>query len=371
MTVNPKPILKFIFLALLPFQSLSAYADIPLPVTFSLDRSAPPSAPAVVFDKEGGPVGEGFVCDSSTDPTFGACDDHMNPDHAPHPGTTTIKTVFTEARTGAQAVVDLKAFRLVRTIVFPPWCPERDEPLLLNAATDATCGYFSHSVQVDLSLADTQNLPPYGGIWTAHVHLKSYLLDRVKWKYIYSRTYDVAIKLNMTDSGNIQMYLPNLSGSKPSVDLRLVADPFAKPDAVERGDATIESCLYDGYNSNSTQFTLTATDPNSDSGKFFVRSVQSSLKSNDEAGKIEYQVSASTPGESASPNVSFISGKARTFSISPNAPVRLVVLPNIAHSVACIPWTVHLHTITFKQKDKRPGHYSGTLQVLFSPSTEQ
>ncbi|MGF7192275.1 hypothetical protein JOE11_005353 [Robbsia andropogonis] len=337
--------------------------------TFDFDRSSPPSTDFVIYG--GSDIDKsrytGLVCGSETDPMNGACD--TNPGgrvSPPIPGMTRIKLKFTEQRSGATAIVDFNAYREYKSDQSSQQCTSDGMKTKFNVMGD--CNTDLGDTKYYLEMADTVPALPYGGIWRASLLLHQYKVTPSGNKWMQWDTLNLVLK--MTDNKNMQMYLPNLSGSKPSVDLRLVANPFAKPEATESGDATIESCLYDGYNSNSKKFTLTVTNPDTSSKGFFV-TAENMLNRTSESSKINYEVSAANPGDPSSTEIPFSSGAPRNFTISPGDQIRPVVLPGINGTVICVPWTLHLHTPAFKQKDQQPGQYNGTLQVSFSPSTDQ
>ncbi|WP_429496788.1 CfaE/CblD family pilus tip adhesin [Robbsia andropogonis] len=336
---------------------------------FDFDRSTPPSADFVIYG--GSDIDKsrytGLVCNSETDPISGACDTNPGDSSSPPtPGTTRIKLTFREQRSGATAIVDFDAYREYNSDQSSQQCASDGMKTKFNVMGD--CNSDLGDTKYYLRMADTVPALPYGGIWKASLLLHQYKVTPSGNKWIQWDTLNLVIK--MTDNKNMQMYLPNLSGSKPRVDLRLVANPFAKPDATESGDATIESCLYDGYNSNSTKFTLTVSNPDTSSKGFFV-TADSKQHEGNESSTIYYDVSAANPGDPSGTEIPFSSGVPQDFTISPGDQIRPVVLPGINGTVICVPWTLHLHTPAFKQKDQEPGQYNGTLQVSFSPSTDQ
>ncbi|MCY0387241.1 CfaE/CblD family pilus tip adhesin [Robbsia sp. Bb-Pol-6] len=310
----------------------------------------------------------GMVCGSDTSPTFGACD--TNPGafgEKAEPGQTPLKLTFTEQRSGALAVVNLNLYRRYVSEASSSQCSSDGMDTKINVIGD--CSLDSGDTKYYLSLADAASALPYGGIWTATLQLHQYKF--VQRKLVWIQWDTLFLRIKMTDVKNMQMYLPNMSSAKPTVDLRLVASPFAKPDATESGDATIESCLYDGYNSDSTKFTLTAINPDANDGDFFVTARNPGNLGAGDRSKITYQVFASSPGDPSAPELPLASGAAHDFTVSPGAQVRQVALPGVTGPVVCVPWSLHLHTPAFKQKDKQAGYYDGKLKVLFSPSTNQ
>ena len=221
-------------------------------------------------------------------------------------------------------------------------------------------GYSSFFVGMGIA---EMNQFPFGGVWkgTLRMHLYS-INDRKLFEW------NADITINVTDSKNMQIYLPQLTGNTPTVDLNLQARSGIGANAIVSGNAHIDTCLYDGFNSNSTRFTLTASNP--DGNAFLVKNQITDPKAPNR-NKISYQVLVTNPGSSGAGTLPLQPGQAKEFAVPDTTPVKLVQLPNIAGSVMCVPWGIDLKTEMFKQSEKLAGTYNGKLNITFSPSTNQ
>ncbi len=170
------------------------------------------------------------------------------------------------------------------------------------------------------------------------------------------------IALNVTDKNNIQIYLPEFGNVTPQVDLRLRQIPGGKWTS---DVSSINMCLYDGYNSQSTWFDVTASDGLSigdrDPGIYSV------LHENDRSGerskRIDYRVSLGFNNQ----KIQLANGQTMRLSGVNNSPGRSVTLPNIPVPVICTPAPLMLDTPEFDAK--QAGRYSGNLRITFSPSS--
>ncbi len=213
--------------------------------------------------------------------------------------------------------------------------------------------------------ADITNLNqfPFGGIWKAN--LRTYLYS-VSDRKLFE--WNANITLKITDSRNMQIYLPQLTGNTPTVDLNLQSRSGIGANAMVSGNAHIDTCLYDGFNSNSTRFTLTASNP--EGSEFLVKNQISDPKA-PKRNKISYQVLVTNPGSNGAGTLPLQPGEPKEFSVPDSTAVKLVQLPNITGSVMCVPWGIDLKTEMFRQSEKLAGTYNGKLNITFSPSTNQ
>ncbi|EDM3692493.1 hypothetical protein CSM81_23580 [Salmonella enterica subsp. enterica serovar Infantis] len=74
-------------------------------------------------------------------------------------------------------------------------------------------------------------------------------------------TFSADITLDMTDRNHGAIYLPTFGNATPRVDLNLRTKPLSTaPGGEVSGQAAIDVCLYDGYNSNNNWLKVTLSD---------------------------------------------------------------------------------------------------------------
>lgn len=294
-----------------------------------------------------------LLCKSSTNTVNGACPTSAIRDGAisgPAGSVTDIVLRFTEQRSRVSTDVTLHGYRLLTGGTTQPLNK-------VGGGGDGTSAFY-----VELPLTSLPQLP-FGGIWKAMLKTNMYM-----WEDRKTYTWDADITLKIADSRNMQIYMPQLTGNTPTVDLHLQARSTAGGDTMVDGHAHIAACLYDGYNSNSTKFTLTASNP--DGADFQVKSLSDAPKAGN-AGTVAYQVKVNAPGSDGPASLVLQPNNPMEFFIPTTTQVQLVQLPNITGSVLCVPWGIDLDTSAFKQSEKIAGRYSGKLNILFSPSTNQ
>ena len=122
-------------------------------------------------------------------------------------------------------------------------------------------------------------------------------------------------------------------------------------------------CLYDGKNSTSTRAYLRFEDdglPAADraEGAFSIRRRGGSQS--DARDRLDYQVSVTHP----------VTGATEVWQ-GTNDPqyLRQVILPGGRETVLCIPAPIILKTPAFAASSKNAGDYTGTLRVIYTPST--
>lgn len=293
-----------------------------------------------------------LLCNSSSDTSNGACPTSAvwNKGISGASGAVTdIVLRFTEERSQATIDMTLHGYRKLGAGM-----------QALNYV-GGSGGNGSSAFYLEIPLTSLTKIP-FGGVWKAALKTNAYM-----WEDRKNYSWDANITLKVADSRNMQIYLPQLTGNTPTVDLHLQARSGVGADATISGHAHIAACLYDGYNSNSTRFSMTASNP--DGADFLVKS-----NGNPDTGsrnKISYAVLVSTPGSSEAGSLALQPGVAKDFFIPTSTPVQLVQLPDITGTVLCVPWGIDLNTEAFRQADKLAGAYSGKLNVTFSPSTNQ
>lgn len=312
-----------------------------------------------------------WTCKSTSDTTTGACP--TEPVWNSAVGTSTpIRLSFREEATGATAVLTLSGQNgytrhvdcdgtIVPEVVSISRVSMHQAQLasLGGCASDRT--WDGRALFVRVPAAELSKLPS-GGIWKAILQL-----DLREWSSgpIPSiATFQAAIKLKVTDRNNIQIYLPAFTESTPTVDLRLRKLPNGSRIS---GTSTIDMCLYDGYNSQSTWFDVSASDglliDRRESGSYSV--LLDVDKSGVYASRIDYNASLTYGGKKIDlPNNEVI----RLPSVN-NSEGRMVTLPGIPVPVVCTPTPLTLETPEVQSAFKRPGRYSNKLTITFSPSS--
>lgn len=310
-----------------------------------------------------------WTCQSSTDTATGACPTAPVWETA---GTSTdIKLSFKEEKTGATAVLTLqgeKAFIRQRDCsgnIVPTVVSTGRRPIeMARAAAVATCNdimWDGRALFVKIPAAELKKLPS-GGTWKGNLRL-----NLRQWSTSATPTLGIfraAITLNITDKNNIQVYLPEFTSTTPTVDLKLRKLPNGSRMS---GTSNVDMCLYDGYNSQSTWFDVSASDgltiDRRDNGQYSV--LLASDKSGAYESRLDYTVSLTYAGKKiALPNNETV----RLQGVN-NSAGRSVSLPGISVPVVCTPTPLTLETPAFQSVWKRPGTYSNKLTITFTPSS--
>lgn len=190
-------------------------------------------------------------------------------------------------------------------------------------------------------------------------------------RYVAPWTADITIKV--TDYGTQQIYLPEFGSGTPVVDLGLRFSNSGTPNASATASRTVDMCLYDGSNSSSNQISLLFSDegknaPGRADGYFSLFTGNST----DSSKRLDYSLSVVNPltgspqvvkngSEIVWTGVSADTGKVKT---------RLVSLPGVSGLAQCVPAPMTLTVPEFKISSKSPGKYSGTLRVVYTPTTQ-
>lgn len=306
-----------------------------------------------------------FVCLSSIDPKNGACPTSSWGNE----GISSISLRFTERRSRLSQVLVVRGYMeryFTGSQCFGNgWGTRRH---FLTSNNHQVCGDYveprGSASTIWIPQSELAKLPS-GGVWTAQLVLK--LKTYASQPIGAASTYTIDFKLDVTDHNNMQIYLPAHGISTPQVDLNLRTRPLSNgPGGIVSGQAVVDACLYDGYNSNSQRFEMRVTDKNpvpGMAGRFFV---QHTSGGTDERNRIEYRVRTRTANLGETQHVS---GQPVTFTGINNADIRAVRLPNVPFPVVCTPWPITLETPQFRQIDKNTGQYRGELNLEFTPST--
>ncbi|KVD59349.1 CfaE/CblD family pilus tip adhesin [Burkholderia ubonensis] len=310
-----------------------------------------------------------WTCESASDPATGACP--TEPVWQASGNSTTIQLSFKEAKTGAMAVLNLRgenhytrhldcSGNAVSEVVSIGTVPVH----VAQGATVGSCPtiqWDGRALSVTIPAEELKKIPT-GGIWTANLRLNLRLWGTSKPPTL--AVFKAAIKLNVTDKNNIQVYLPEFTNATPVVDLKLRTLPNGSRLS---GTSNVDMCLYDGYNSQSTWFDVTASDgltiDRRDKGSYSV--LLESDKSGAYASRVDYNASLTYAGKKiVLPNNETV----RLQGVN-NSAGRTVSLPGIPVPVVCTPTPLTLETPEFQSVWKRPGKYSNKLTITFTPSS--
>ncbi|WP_269467401.1 CfaE/CblD family pilus tip adhesin [Burkholderia sp. MSMB0856] len=311
-----------------------------------------------------------WTCQSATDTATGAC--ATEPVWTAEGKSTSIRLSFKEERTGATAVLNLNGESAYSRHLdcdgnVIPEVQSLARLAIHQAASSVvaaclTLGWDGRSLFVKIPAAELKNLPS-GGTWKANLQLNLRLWG-TEGTAAKLAVFKSAITLNVTDKDNIQVYLPEFTSATPTVDLKLRKLPNGSRMS---GTSNIDMCLYDGYNSQSTWFDVSASDgltvDRRDKGQYSV--LLASDKSGAYESRIDYNVSLTYAGKKITlPNNETV----RLQGVN-NSAGRSVSLPGISVPVVCTPTPLTLETPEFQSVWKRPGKYSNKLTITFTPSS--
>ncbi|QET65999.1 MULTISPECIES: CfaE/CblD family pilus tip adhesin [Citrobacter freundii complex] len=189
--------------------------------------------------------------------------------------------------------------------------------------------------------------------------------------YLTIANWQANIRIEVVDPGNQQIYLPAFPHSTPIVNLNLTNFPGRPGGSEIQGENTLDMCLYDGKNSTSTRTYLRFEDNELNAsgrteGAFSIRRRGGSQT--DARDRLDYQVLVTNPITGATETVA--NGKTVVWQ-GTNDPqyLRQVVLPGGREGVLCVPAPIILKTPAFAASSKNAGDYTGTLRIIYTPST--
>ncbi|KVQ11172.1 CfaE/CblD family pilus tip adhesin [Burkholderia ubonensis] len=364
--------------------SLDASAAVEAPanrndtVEATVDRGAPKAAVTIFKNASGGydttdaPKWgrNSWTCVSATDSATGACP--TEPVWSTSGASTVIKLQFKEEKTGATAILNLEGVKDFSYHVdcngkiIPEVRPGHRYPIQMAMSLGLTCAshvFDGRALTVTIPPAELKKIPT-GGTWKANLQLNLRQWSNTGSNHPKIAVFKAAIKLNVTDKNNIQVYLPEFTNATPVVDLKLRTLPNGSRLS---GTSNVDMCLYDGYNSQSTWFDVTASDgltiDRRDKGSYSV--LLESDKSGAYASRVDYNASLTYAGKKiALPNNETV----RLQGVN-NSAGRTVSLPGIPVPVVCTPTPLTLETPEFQSVWKRPGKYSNKLTITFTPSS--
>lgn len=338
----------------------------------TIDRMALPSQDISIWDRESGGYDtdspkkwgrNSWVCESSSNSEHGKCN---TTSHWGGGGQTTVPLQFTEQRSGMKIDLNLIAYNQRRARVSSCGTSGKYQ---IYAALSMTCG----DGIVDPEAIATAYLPatelqklPVGGIWHAELHLNLRQWD----PSTFLAAWTAQITLNITDPSHVDIYFPEFGTASPRVDLDL--HPHGSPDENPwaADTTTLDMCLYDGYNANSTQYNVLLRDEQKAhsgraDGDFSVYRVGGDAGQTRD--RVDYHVRLRSPETGSMVDVS--NNQEMVWTQINQGQVRPVRLPAIPNSVLCSPSPLELSVKKFSIADKNAGYYQGTLTVVFTPTT--
>ena len=341
-------------------------------VTTSFDKSETPAEFKIWTNESGGYDSNNdtlwgrnvWTCLSNTDPATGKCSTEVT---GVQNGKTTIALLFTEKRSGITQIINLTGYHSIVATTSAGCWPKDNVwgPYLINAGMQVNCsdGNSNDESTLTVSIPSTElSKLPVGGVWEAHLQL-----NLMQWS---PRTkladWNAHITLNVTDTNNQQIYLPEFGNAAPHVDLNLRPLPGTTGNqTMLSGTATLDMCLYDGYNANSSEFIISPKDQyNGLPGRGFgLFSVYHNGKI-DDANRIDYQLQIlNLVSREFVDLANWQNYVAKNIS---EAPLRSVHLPGIPQAVVCVPTALRFITPEFPIANKTAGSYTGTLHLTLT-----
>jgi hypothetical protein len=167
---------------------------------------------------------------------------------------------------------------------------------------------------------------------------------------------------------NSTIFFPTSSFSTPIINLDFSHRPGSQKNV--SGRASLDMCLYDGNNSSSSRVSLRFQDDGVSgrpTGQFSLY-LEGKDKSKAE-NRLDYQVSVLNPTTGAQQNV--VNGSEIIWDgVNQRNMQRQVILPGIPGVSLCVPAPITLATLPFILADKTAGRYTGTLRIIYTPSTQ-
>ncbi|HBC5825680.1 TPA: hypothetical protein KEV35_004613 [Escherichia coli] len=365
-----KLIMLFLAIAVLPVTAFSkspAEFNASANVNYSYDLSSSPGD-VYLWKKKyvSGPMPNGqsavtdfyISCLSDTNPENGACPVY------PSWGVprSNVYLSFTEKRSGLKHVIEIRGN-------VTSWCSYKYKFASANFGQGCQIDGITYNVYM---AEDALKSFPAGGIWTAHLKMRvgqwhGGTGSSGGWPGFLDAYWTANITLHITDKNNIRIWLPQFHGSTANVVMPVMPAYWAlnKPGLVS-AEKVVETCLYDGYNSNSQRFEVTLNSNYTDS------TTQDFLLQNTSeptSKPLHYQVIASPPGQSGAMQ-RLNPGVTQTYTGINSTGIRQVMMPGLLAPVACVPWPIRIKLLPFDLSRQAAGHYTGTLSVTFTPSLD-
>lgn len=275
-------------------------------------------------------------------------------------GTKDVLLTFVEKRSNLKHVAAIQGYSVA------PGCDLRRG----FASSPTTCLTGGVKINAYISPSELKKFP-IGGIWAAHLKMRvgewhgGNGAETAGWPGFMNVYWTADFTLKITDDNNIRIWLPEFHGSEANVIMPITPAYWAlnKPGQVT-AEKIIDACLYDGYNSNSNTFQVSFNSSNVDAtSRDFI------LQNTSEPGGsfLHYQVLVSHPGSSDPVRV-VNPGESLVYSGMDTSVIRQVMMPGLQEPVACVPWSIRLKLKPFNLSKQQAGHYSGVLNLTFTPS---
>lgn len=366
-----------LLLSCFSFISQSVYADSLLPTDMNItlkadfDRGNPP-ARFVVWDGSasgyddipGIRTRDWFTCKSATDTATGACSRQWV--WAGNYLVSSLKMRFIEKRSRVAVDIPLNGQNAscyyyssiscsIWTAANESYQRIQDGHYIRNTNSKKLYIYFN---------ADDLAKIPTGGVWEGTL-----ILEQRQWSPANIKAHWTAnITLDVTDRNNGAIYLPAFGKADALVDLNLQTKPLSTaPGGEVSGTTVIDTCLYDGYNSNNAWLQVTLSDQLPANGR--ASDIFSVTKTGTTGGsardRVDYRIAMDYNGAP----VAMENGKVRTLSGVNTALIRPVALSGFSVPVVCTPAPLTLTVQPFAKASKTAGRYSGVLRVKLAART--
>ncbi|MBA3211378.1 CblD like pilus biogenesis initiator [Salmonella enterica] len=352
------------------------------PVTQRFDLSSLPGDIPIWISESGGYdsndppkwARNSLLCDSTGNPTRGMCEIGRGSwAQWGSTGRSEVSLTFTEERSQQTIVLNLRGYH---TIHYNPRseCGEGGHTeYKLYGVGAITCysGQRASEARFNVWLPGSELARiPFGGVWKADLWL--YLTQWSPKKEL--AIWQAPITLDVTDNRNMQIYFPQFGLASPHVDLGLRPLPGTGSAALMAGQASTDMCLYDGFGSNSGSMELLMRDNSGNAnaagrppGAFSV--YREGASPADPANRLDYTVSM--PDILTRQPLTVSNGQTMRWNGTGRAEMRPVRLPSMTHPVMCYPAPLQLQVPPFTTAGKNAGRYTGTLSVIFTPSTNR
>jgi hypothetical protein len=340
-------------------------------VNITFDRMSPP-AKLFIWDNVFGGSSDGcsnltncngqdtinsLVCYSTNNSQNGACPVNLfwNKDSDPMK----LMLIFTHKETGKRRYVQLSSYKATG---FLSWV----------SGSAVGSGFSTYIMSSEL-----KSKLDLAGIWQAELKMQVKAWEKCDnhddgCPGVHRAGWKANITLNVTDYGNQQIYLPAFPTSAPIVNLNLNTRPGTGAGKTVSGSTHLDMCLYDGNDSASNRISLRLQDEGvtaagRPAGQFSIyRRGGNKSKASD---RLDYQVSVINPTTGASQALS--NGTEIIWRDTNRRNIqRQVILPGISKPALCVPAPLTLKTPAFSLSDKTAGDYTGTLRIIFTPTTQ-
>ena len=317
--------------------------------------------------------GNGWVCLSETDPTYGACVTNMGNRPAPRP--TIIKLRLKERRSGITTLLNLRGLQSAFDDL-PDHYNNANVAINYNKVMKTYYGELIAGKFITVATGNSEdehdptlNIIDFiliGGVWEGVLKLQERDANNQKLATVI-----LNVTFNITDTNHIDIYFPEFGTAAPLVPLNIHPTSGANPTPGGQDVTNLDMCLYDGFNVNSSKYEVLLEDGNHHTpagrpmGWFSV--YRDGGDENQPRDRIDYQVRMNNPETDAMMNVR--NGELITWNAVNTHRVRPVRLPSISYPVLCAPTPLELRVNKFATADKNAGQYHGTLRVTFTPTT--